>query len=451
VTATVVAAIAGSAVLALRHSGNETTTLGVTATLPVPGHPEALVAGPDAVWVALSGDGRSLAGSRPLVRVDPATGTIAKTVYLGSDVPHLAHIENRLLASLRHPGSGLGELVALDWRSGAVLNRHWYQGPVDELVLRGNDLWALEEPPGTLLQLDPATLEPRAAPLQLSPGRTLALASDAHFLWVTAADTGEVLRIDPTTRAIRRVHVGGSPAGIAVAGEGVWFVDRDGAKVVRLDPRSLRRVGPTIQVGARPSWLTAAGGSLFVADQEDGTVVRIDLHTGKKVGRPIRFARPKKQTTAATVASSGQAVWVGSFPASTLTRLDAAAAGGYFGGDVTVRMEHGNENQQGDKVTNGGIAGIGDFTASGAISDTGKVLVYRTFKKTVKGIFITLRFVTIGKKGTITYVDKIDTNAGTSLWTITSVTKAYEGLHGEGFESENADYTVQTLKGTVSR
>ena len=71
----------------------------------------------------------------------------------------------------------------------------------------------------------------------------------------------------------------------------------------------------------------------------------------------------------------------------------------------------------------------------------------------MKGSLITLRFVTAGKKGTITFVVKIHTNfvPVTSRWTITSGTKAYKGLHGEGIESENADYTVSTLTGTVSR
>ena len=67
------------------------------------------------------------------------------------------------------------------------------------------------------------------------------------------------------------------------------------------------------------------------------------------------------------------------------------------------------------------------------------------------GTLITLRFVAKGKKGTITYVVKIDTNAGTSRWTIASGTKAYKGLHGKGTETENASYTVSTLRGTVSR
>jgi len=59
--------------------------------------------------------------------------------------------------------------------------------------------------------------------------------------------------------------------------------------------------------------------------------------------------------------------------------------------------------------------------------------------------------VTSSSNGTITFAVKIDTNFGTSRWTITSGTKAYEGLSGEGAERENATFTVITLTGTVRR
>ena len=447
ITASVAVAVIGSLLLVLRDSGDKTTTLGVTATLPVAGHPGAMVAGSDELWVARSGDAPRRADDRPLLRLDPATGTVAQIVYLGGEVSPLAHIEDRLIASVRHPGSGLGELAVLEWRTGAVLDRHWYDGPVAAIVRHGNELWALEERPGTLLRLDPRTLVPVSTPLRLSSGRTLALASGGGFLWVTAADTGEVIRIDPATRAIRHVHVGGSPIGIAVTGEGVWFADHEGGKVVRLDPGSLRPLGQPIRVGTKPSWLVAAGGSLFVADQDDGTVARIDLHSGKKVGLPIRVARPARDAPAPSVASAGQSVWVSNFAANTLTRINSTADGDTGGGDVTVRIAHMNEGHKGDSHKNGGVAGTGDFTASGAISEQGKVVVYRTEKMPL----ITLRYVTVGKKGTITFVVKIDTNARTSQWKIVSATKAYEGLHGEGIESENADFSVSTLTGTVSR
>jgi hypothetical protein len=114
------------------------------------------------------------------------------------------------------------------------------------------------------------------------------------------------------------------------------------------------------------------------------------------------------------------------------------------GGKVTVRITGTNDRRD---VTNGGVAGVGRFTASGAITDKGAVTGYRT----VKGALITLRFVSVGKKGTITFVVKIKTNIGSSRWTIASGTKAYKGLHGKGTEHENADFTASTLTGTVSR
>jgi len=97
--------------------------------------------------------------------------------------------------------------------------------------------------------------------------------------------------------------------------------------------------------------------------------------------------------------------------------------------------------------TDGTLAGKGTFKATGAISDAGPALGYRT----VSATGITLRFVAKGRKGVITYLVKIDTIAGTSRWTISSGTKAYKGLHGKGIERENADYTISTLTGTVSR
>ena len=115
------------------------------------------------------------------------------------------------------------------------------------------------------------------------------------------------------------------------------------------------------------------------------------------------------------------------------------------GGKIKVVIVGTNDKYD---VHDGSLAGKGTFRATGAIADTGPVLAYRTVSG--DGTLITLRFVAKGKKGTITYVVKVNTNTSTSRWTITSGTRAYEGLHGKGTESENASYTVSTLRGTVS-
>ncbi len=62
---------------------------------------------------------------------------------------------------------------------------------------------------------------------------------------------------------------------------------------------------------------------------------------------------------------------------------------------------------------------------------------------------ILLRFVTKGKKGTITYLVIINTTRTPviSRWKIESATQAYKGLHGQGIETENRTYTVQHAEG----
>ena len=103
-----------------------------------------------------------------------------------------------------------------------------------------------------------------------------------------------------------------------------------------------------------------------------------------------------------------------------------------------------------EEVTDGGIAGLGIFKASGAITDRGTVTTYRGLTG-VKDSVILLRHVTKGRAGGITYMVKIDTTRRPvrPRWWIQSGTGAYKGLQGGGAESEDATYTVNTLTGRV--
>jgi hypothetical protein len=121
------------------------------------------------------------------------------------------------------------------------------------------------------------------------------------------------------------------------------------------------------------------------------------------------------------------------------------ARSSFVGGRVKIVIAGTNDRHD---VKDGSLAGTGTFKASGAITDSGRALAYRAVSG--DGTLVTLRFVAKGKQGTITYVVKIDTNTSTSRWTIAAGTRAYKGLHGRGAETENASYTVSTLRGTVS-
>ena len=326
VVASVVVAIGGSVWLITQRSSENVTTRGVAATLRVPGHPGWVAAGRNALWVAQTGT-RTPVGDRPLLRLDLASGTIEQRIRVGGQASYLAHAGNRLFASVEHVGSsgaGPSLVVALGWRSGRVLARTQASRQVGPLVDDGTNLWVLQVAPGALLRLDPHTLKPKAAPLPISHGRALGLAVGGGYVWATASHAGEILRIDPATRKIRSVRVGGFPVEITVTAGSVWFVDRDRAELGRLDPRTLHPVGTPIRVGGAPASLARAGHYLFVGDPVRGTVSRIDARSGKAAGRPIRIAPPAEAAPGLTVAPAGGSVWVSNFASSTLARVSAS-------------------------------------------------------------------------------------------------------------------------------
>ena len=327
VVASVVAAISGSVLLGTHRSSGRVTTRGVTATLRVPGHPGWVAAGRDALWLALTGTGRPV-GDRPLLRLDLASGTIERRILVGGQASYLAHVGDRLFASVEHvggSGSGPSLVVALDWQTGRVLARRQFATLVGPVADDGTDLWALQIRPAALLRLDPRTLAPKAPPLPFSRGRALGLAVGGGYVWATASDAGEVVRIDPGTEKVTPVRVGGFPVGIAVEAGSVWFVDRDRAELGRLDRRTLQPIGKPIGVGGAPAWLAPATHSLFVGDAVRGTVSRIDVRSGKAAGPPIRVAAPAKAAPGLAVVPAGGSVWVSSFASSTLARVSVSS------------------------------------------------------------------------------------------------------------------------------
>ena len=286
-----------------------------------------MAAGRNALWLALTGT-RTPVGDRPLLRLDLASGTIERKILVGGQASYLAHAGNRLFASVEHVGgrgSGPSQIVALDWQSGRVLARTQFPTLVGPLADDGTELWALQVTPAALLRLDPLTLAPKAAPLPLSRGRALGLAVGGGYVWATASDAGEILRIDPVTHEITPVRVGGFPVGITVAAGRIWFVDRDRAELGRLNPRTLQPVGKPIRVGGAPAWLAQAAHYLFVADSVRGTVSRIDVRSGRRPAAVSASPHPPGLRRYLAVAPAGGSVWVSSFASSTLARVGTSS------------------------------------------------------------------------------------------------------------------------------
>src|SRR5437763_309131 len=127
------------------------------APVRLPGLPGWVAARRTAHWLALTGR-RMAGGARPLLRLDRASGTIERRILVGGQASSLAHVGDRLFASVEHVGgSGAGPclIVALDWQSGRVLARRQFPTLMGPLADDGTDLWVLQLTPAALLRLDP--------------------------------------------------------------------------------------------------------------------------------------------------------------------------------------------------------------------------------------------------------------------------------------------------------
>jgi len=94
--------------------------------------------------------------------------------------------------------------------------------------------------------------------------------------------TSTLTRISPTTaRVTKRIRLGAAAAyNIWVGGGSVWVADDQGARVIRVSPKT-NRVVARIAVSDGPADMAFAGTSAYVIDHRDATLFRIDLATNR--------------------------------------------------------------------------------------------------------------------------------------------------------------------------
>jgi PQQ-like domain len=336
VVVSLAAAAVGSVLLATNGSGEKATTRGLTATLHLPGHPQFAVADAHALWVSTYGSTTrpNVNATGHLLRVDLADGTVQHSVRLAGQSSNVVRDGDRVIAASSIAGTssakvhGPGELIAVDWSTGRVLERRPQQIESGPLAVGDGALWAIQEKPTLLLKLSPTTLAPIAPPLALSrTSRVFGLSFGGGYLWASAGDDGDVLRIDPATSRITRTHVGGFPIGIVLEHGSVWVIDNAHDTVLRLDPRTLREIGKPVHTPSGGAfYLGATDGYVFIANDTDGTITRIDARSGQAAGPPIRIAPATHSTSASAayaIAPAGGAIWATSDTTDTISRIVA--------------------------------------------------------------------------------------------------------------------------------
>jgi len=139
------------------------------------------------------------------------------------------------------------------------------------MVLRDGRLYVGDAVSGGVLDVDPATGEvARTIPLE----DPVALAADAAALYAVAGD--RVVRIDPASGHSVAVATAleGRPAGLAVGGDGRFFVSDAAAQVVRILDASGKRVG---MVG-KPGGIATGAYDPLALHEPSGLVLSPDGH-----------------------------------------------------------------------------------------------------------------------------------------------------------------------------
>jgi streptogramin lyase len=191
-------------------------------------------------------------------------------------------------------------------------------------------------------------------------GKPCGVAGAAGAVWISNADTGQLLRLDPATGTVtRRIALDPTPCAITVAYGSLWVVtqsgkldrvdpvagrvlahvpigetsyqavatpgamwvsNRNGATLTRIDPATNRVTATVPTPGIQPGGMVYAAGSLWVGDDTDGAdhVLRMNPAT-HAFTRLVAGHRP------AYLTATPGAIWVSNVNDGTVSRLDAAS------------------------------------------------------------------------------------------------------------------------------
>jgi tRNA A-37 threonylcarbamoyl transferase component Bud32/streptogramin lyase len=172
-------------------------------------------------------------------------------------------------------------LLRLDGKAGKVTKRISLQASPMAVAVDDRDLWVLERTlegggPDAIVRYDADGERRRARFLVAQGARAIAIGDGG--VWYTERRGRHVGRLDRETgRRTVNERMQESPYDIAYAHGFAWVTLREASIVERIDPETGARV--TIPAGVSPRQLLFSGGRLYVASYGDHTLVRIDPKT----------------------------------------------------------------------------------------------------------------------------------------------------------------------------
>jgi YVTN family beta-propeller protein len=267
----------GSPILATKNSLAvvDPHTDRVIKVIPIGATPRGVTVGAHSVWTAN-------AGEATVSQIDPKELRVVQTVGLGLAATDLVEARGVVWVAT---GSD-NNIVRIDARSGGVLGRAKIS-------------------------------EDRSA-------SAYAVAAGPDAVWVGSG--GDIFKIDSSSHElVGRWHYGGGINDLAVKGGSVWLVS-SAETVARVSGRTIR---PTAEasIGVIPTALAIGDGWIWVAAPDPfdphAAVWRLDPVTAR-VTQTTKLGKVVGYPPTLDIAFGEGALWVSSFDAGTVTRLDPA-------------------------------------------------------------------------------------------------------------------------------
>ncbi len=289
---------------------DQAAVAGVARTVEDVGdRPNALAAAGGDVWVA------SIRNQR-LTRVDGQTArTLPGGPVVGSGVVDAASAGDVIwLANTRER-----QLLRLDARTGTVNKRIQLRSTPMAVAVDDRDLWVLARTPeaggpDSIIRYDADGNRRRARHLVPQGVRSIAIGDGA--VWYTERRGRHVARLDRETgRRTLNVRMRESPYDVTYGMGFAWSTLREANTVERIDPKTGARV--SIPAGISPRQVLVADGHLYVASYGDHTLVRIDPSTNRAEDDPVSVGL----NPFALAADDDGRIWVTGVGDGTLSRV----------------------------------------------------------------------------------------------------------------------------------
>ena len=172
--------------------------------------------------------------------------------------------------------AGGRRLIRVDPDSGEVVRSVPVPDQVDGLATAGGNVWAVSSSAAAVLRIDPRTAEirdriPMVGELGSGP-QTLSISAGTNFIWVLNGDTSTVVKIDPTLHDVvetYRLPTGRGSLALA-AGEGAaWISNAFDGTVTRIDERTDEVASIAVSAYSSPKGVIVAGGLVWVSVADD--------------------------------------------------------------------------------------------------------------------------------------------------------------------------------------